>query len=241
MRIAKSREIVFILSAVWLVVSTVAAVGQFGEDIDPENLGQDVAQQRLREVSVTKFEDAGFFEVLMSSDFGITEFRRFEGSPAGKEPLVAEANIGFAEADRYVLGIRADFYRRGNPRIVVRPSRPIAVPGIVKTMSVWVVGRNANHDLYLLVEDIRGDQKRIRVGELNFSGWRKMTVAIPPSIVQQDDRASDRTGLKFRGFMIRPNMLQTYGSYYIYFDDLRAVTDLFGEELRDEDDMVDGW
>ena len=241
MRIAKSRKTGVLLCAVWLVVSTVAALGQFGEDIDPEGLGQDVAQQRLREISVTKFEDAGFFNVLMSSDFGITEFRRFEGSPAAKEPLAAEASIGFAEADRYVLGIRADFYRRGNPRIVVEPIRPIAVPGIVKTMSVWVVGRNANHELYLLVEDIRGDLKRIRMGELNFTGWRKMTVAIPPSIVQQDSRATDRMGLKFRGFAIRPNMLQTYGSYYVYFDDLRAVTDLFGEELRDEDDMVDGW
>ncbi|MDR2259242.1 MAG: flagellar filament protein FlaA, partial [Treponema sp.] len=29
--------------------------------------------------------------------------------------------------------------------------------------------------------------------------------------------------------------------YYIYFDDLRAVTDLFAEDNRDADDMSDAW
>lgn len=224
------------------VIPVMAGFGQFGEDIDPEGLGQDVAQQRLQEISVTKFEESSFFNVSMWSDYGLTEFRRFEGSPADKEPIEAEANIGFSEmGDRYVLGVRADFYKRGRPSIIIEPTRPIAVPGLVKTMSVWVVGRNANHELFLLVEDIRGNLNQIRVGEMNFSGWRQMTVAIPPDIEQQDPRVSDRTGLRFRGFMIRPDMLQAYGSYYVYFDDLRATTDLFGEEVRDPDDMVDGW
>lgn len=235
------RTIVSVMT-VCLFLSGGAVFGQFGEDINPEDLGQDVAQQRLQEVSVTKFEDSGMFRVRMSSDYGLTEYRRFEGSPAEKEPIEVEQNIGFeAESDRFVLGARADFYRRGTPTLTIEPTRPIAIPGLVKTMSVWVVGRNANHELYLMVEDIRGNVNRIRVGELNFTGWRRMNVAIPPSIVQQDDRASDRTGLRFLGFSIEPDMLQTYGSYYIYFDDLRAVTDLFGEELRDPDDMADGW
>ena len=224
------------------VIPVSTGFAQFGEDIDPEGLGQDVAQQRLQEISVTKFEESSLFNVSMSSDFGLTEFRRFEGSPADKEPIEAEANIGFGDmGNRYVMGVRADFYRRGRPTIMIEPTRPIAIPGLVKTMSVWVVGRNANHQLYLMVEDIRGSLKQIRVGEMNFSGWRKMTVAIPPGIEQQDPRVSDRTGLRFRGLMIRPDMMQAYGNYYVYFDDLRATTDLFGEEVRDPDDMVDGW
>ena len=41
--------------------------------------------------------------------------------------------------------------------------------------------------------------------------------------------------------MIDADILESYGTYYVYFDDLRAVTDLFAEESRDEDDMVDNW
>ncbi|MDR0706482.1 MAG: flagellar filament protein FlaA, partial [Treponema sp.] len=33
----------------------------------------------------------------------------------------------------------------------------------------------------------------------------------------------------------------TYGTYYLYLDDLRAVTDLFLEDNRDSDDIADGW
>ena len=31
------------------------------------------------------------------------------------------------------------------------------------------------------------------------------------------------------------------GTYYMYMDDLRCVTDLYDMENRDEDDMLDTW
>jgi hypothetical protein len=47
--------------------------------------------------------------------------------------------------------------------------------------------------------------------------------------------------LKVLGFKVECDPVETFGSYYIYFDDLRAVTDLFAEDSRDPDDMVDFW
>jgi hypothetical protein len=48
-------------------------------------------------------------------------------------------------------------------------------------------------------------------------------------------------GLQILGFLIEPDMMEAYGTYYVYFDDLRAYTDLFAEQSRDPDDMVDSW
>ena len=48
-------------------------------------------------------------------------------------------------------------------------------------------------------------------------------------------------GIMIEGFNIQCEIDETYGTYYIYFDDLRAVTDLFAEENRDIDDMNDSW
>ena len=79
------------------------------------------------------------------------------------------------------------------------------------------------------------------MGTLNFSGWKQLTVAVPPSIVQQDYHYTDRMGLQIIGFLVEPDMMEAYGTYYIYLDDLRAYTDLFADEYRDEDDMVDSW
>lgn len=214
--------------------------------IDPERLGQDAAQQRLQEISVEKFEDAGFWRVYMPIDQGVIEKRRLAGNPALKvaieeeEALEAEG-LSLSGPDEYVLGVKASFFRRGNAEIYIQPIRPLLIPGITKTVSVWVAGRNFNHRLSLVIADFFGNVNIINMGTLNFSGWRRLTCAIPPSVRQIDFHYSDRMGIQILGFMIEPALMETYGTYYVYFDDLRAVTDLFADSSRDADDMVDSW
>ena len=213
---------------------------------DVQSMGVDTAQQKLKEISITKFEDAGFWKVAMSLDEGISFGRRLEGGPNGKTPIPDEEQIGIAnvEADDYVLGVKTEFFRRGHATISIVPSRPINLAGVVKTLSVWVVGRNYNHMLKAVFKDFRGRIIELTVGKLNFSGWKQLVLPIPAEshIVQQRDaHYSTLTGIQFIGFIIECDMLETYGSYFIYFDDLRVVTDLFTEEDRDEDDMLDAW
>ena len=59
--------------------------------------------------------------------------------------------------------------------------------------------------------------------------------------MQQDYHYANRIGIRVIGFRIDFNPEDTYGNYYLYLDDLRAVTDLFPEESRDTDDMQDNW
>ena len=66
-------------------------------------------------------------------------------------------------------------------------------------------------------------------------------VSIPESIIQRDFHFVDRQGIKFVGFLVECDPVETYGTYYVYFDELRALTDIFNEKTRDLDDMVDGW
>lgn len=210
-------------------------------DPDPETMGVDTAQQNLQEVSITRFEDPGFWEVHIPIDAGIITHRRLQGEPADKEPIPAEEEAGIEVVDDYVIGVKASFFRRGNTTISIEPSRPLQVPGIVKTLSVWVVGRNFNHELSVVVADYFGNRLVLPMGTLNFSGWKQLTVAVPPSIEQRSPHYHTQTGLQVLGFVIEPNLLETFGTYYVYFDDMRAVTDLFAEESRDPDDMVDSW
>ena len=213
---------------------------------DPFRLGDDAAQQRLREVSVEKFEREGFWRSTMSPDFGFTTSRLFIGSPLGKRPIPEEE--GLSIPDVHVLGVRVDFLRRGHSSFTIAPVRPIPIEGITKSVSVWVAGRNFNHELKLLIQDFFGRNYEIHMGKLNHQGWKKMTVAIPPQaedgkngIVQRNYHYNNQMGIKVTGFRIDCDPMEAMGSYYIYFDDLRAVTDLFAEHNRDEDDMMDGW
>ena len=122
-----------------------------------------------------------------------------------------------------------------------------AIEGITKTVSVWVGGRNMGHQLWLLVQDYNGNNFEIWMGDLEFSGWKKMTCAIPPTpdgvhgIIQSSVYYGNKPGLRIVGFRVDCNPMEAQGSYYIYMDDLRAVTDLYDVENRDPDDMDDAW
>lgn len=214
--------------------------------VDPERLGIESAQQQLKEISIDKFEHDGFWRSTMSRDEGYTTTRLFYGSPAGKRPLPDEEGMDIP--DRFVLGTRVDFLRRGHNSFMIYPSRPLPIEGITKTISLWVAGRNFNHELSILIQDYFGRNYELYVGRLNFMGWKELTVAVPPQaedgfsgIVQRSYHHHNNFGIKIMGFRIDCDPLESFGSYYIYFDDLRAVTDLFSENNRDEDDMVDGW
>jgi hypothetical protein len=236
-----TRLTIVLLAFAVLICSPTFAQNVVAGEATPSEIGKDQAQQLLKEVSVEKFEDAAYWYSAMSLDSGIAQVKRLTGGAAAKLPVADEASLGIKEDDKYVLGLKVSFFHRGVAEFSVHPQHPIPVEGIVKTISVWVVGRNFNHILKIQFVDYRGQSQELTVGTLNFIGWKKLTVAIPPSILQTEFHYTYRSGLRITGLKIETDPLDSYGTYYAYFDDLRAVTDLFGESKRDSDDMSDGW
>ena len=230
---------------VLVFASVLFAQSQTLSDPNPETVGADSAMMSLREVSVDKFEREGSWNVHMSPDNGVIAARLFKGAPAMKEPLAEDE--GKEGEDTQVLGVRVDFFRRGVNSFNIMAGRPMPVEGTVKTVSMWVCGRNQSHDMYLLIQDYFGRNYEVYMGNLGFSGWKKLTAVIMPSpdgehgIVQSSAYYGDKPGFKILGFRVDCNPIQAKGSYYLYLDDLRAVTDLYDLENRDEDDMLDNW
>jgi len=242
----------FCILTILMIASGLAFSQETAGGADPNRIGVDTAQQKLKVVSVSKFEDAGFWSSDMSSDEGITSTRQFTGGPLGKklEPIADERYIGIdpQTADQYVSGTKGEFFRRGYNSFVILPPRPIPVEGICKIITVWVVGRNFNHTLKVMLEDYNGNQFELTMGQLNFQGWKKMEVPVPPQnpdgkngIIQRNMHYGKKMGVKIVGFKVECDPMDAYGTYYIYMDDLRAITDLFAEDNRDEDDMPDNW
>ena len=140
----------------------------------------------------------------------------------------------------------------------VNPPTPIRIPGISRKISVWVSGRGKNHTLYVAVRDMLGKQYRLPMGKLNFTGWKKMEALVPSDnseriIVQQDVlRATTYRprGLVFEGFVVEFDAFEASGTFYIYFDNFEAETDVFLEEedyiriqtpIEDRNDPLDDW
>lgn len=246
------KKIVAILAVLLLAGAVFAQDGRSLTETDPA-MTADAARQALREVSLDLFEREGSWNCRMSPDVGVITGRLFDGGPysnlsdedrAGKISLPEE--VADTENSK-VYGVKAEFFRRGVNTFYITAARPIPIEGVTKTVSFWAAGRNQNHKITLLVQDYFGNNFEVYVGTLAFSGWKRLSVAIPPSpdgtrgIVQQSAYFGERPGLRIVGFRIDCDPETAIGSYYLYLDDLRAVTDLYAMENRDADDPSDAW
>lgn len=234
-----------VLVSLIFVAGLVFAQNSSISDPDATSVGRDSAMQALREVSLDKFEREGSWNVHISPDYGVITGRLFEGNPAMKDPLPEDE--GKEDQDTQVYGVKVDFFRRGINSFTITAGRPIPVEGTTKLITMWVCGRSQSHDLFVLVQDYFGHNFELYMGNLGFSGWKKLTAVVPASpdgehgIVQSSAYYGDKPGLRILGFRVDCNPMQARGTYYLYLDDLRAVTDLYDMENHDEDDMSDNW
>ncbi|MDR0910403.1 MAG: flagellar filament outer layer protein FlaA [Spirochaetaceae bacterium] len=226
--------------------ATIGGTDEIGYS-EAANIGAGTAQLNLKEVSVDKFEQEGFWSASMSTEEGYTRARLFQGGPAEKKPLDGQTQD---DSDSYILGIRTDFLKRGINSIFIIADRPIPVSGIVKDITVWVAGRGFNHKLILLVKDNFGKNYELSMNPnyMNFQGWKQMVAQVPPQseydntgVLQRNNHFPSDDGLQIVGFRIDCDPKDAYGTYYVYFDDMRATVDLNEDEVKAADDPTDNW
>ncbi len=226
--------------------------------------------ESLYTIVLDDFERAGEWAAKMPIDQGIVRSKELWGAPSALRRAYAKRtnkqggnqggnqNATAAEQQdrmrrgkayfekennepRKILGVRVEYMQRGYNWFTVKPPRPVNLDGQVKAFEVWVCGRNQRHELYIMVLDFDHEPRFIKVGMLNFIGWKRMTAPIPYTIKQSDFRKSVRRGLIFKGFLIRCHPQETSGKYYIYFDNLSVELSRFLEENKDRDDPLDIW
>lgn len=227
------RGLILFIIIIIMSLSLIQTSGQTG----------DRAQQILKEITVDQFEDPGFWYGAIPGDVGVIVLSTREGKPKDLEgdKRVQEDDKYSLPPGKNVLGVKVKFYKRAITNFAIYPLRPIPIEGISKRISVWVVGRNFRHTLKIIIEDFLGQKHELTMGELTFRGWKKLSVTIPGHILQHEQHFTSMSGIKVLGFKVYCNLAETYGTFYMYFDDLSAETDLFAEEYKDVDDIPDNW
>ena len=145
------------------------------------------------------------------------------------------------------LGIRGQFDRRGYNWIDLYPvladdpdEKPfeIPIPGRVSNMDVWVWGANLRYYIEVFIRDYRGVIHTLRLGDIAFPGWRNLRVSIPTNITQSRRTLPSYAGLTFVKFRIWTQPVERVDNFYIYFKQLKVLTDMF-ETLFDGNDLAD--
>jgi hypothetical protein len=208
------------------------------------------ANSQLTEVRLSGFEDASFWDVYMPLDQGVILKQTKYGAPVDVSDDKATNSISKRD-DKYgipktydkhkVLGVKVQYIARGYNWFTIRPSKPIIIEGICQSISCFVAGRNYRHTLKMLILDYFGSEREVIMDKLNFIGWRELVATIPSTIIQTEYHYAYKQGIKFNGFLVECDPQETFCTYYLYFDELRAITDIFNEKTRDVDDMYDDW
>ncbi len=115
--------------------------------------------------------------------------------------------------------------RNSKRTMVVECVNGVILPGIVEKISVWVMGRGDDYNLEAWVEDWGGDLYVLKMGSVNFIGWRPLSVVIPKIIKQESKTFPQTKNLVLRKFKLRANQKARGGDpVYIFFDELRILS-----------------
>jgi hypothetical protein len=153
------------------------------------------------------------------------------------------------------LGIRGQFDRQGYNWIDLYPvladdsdENPyeIPIPGRVANFDMCVWGANFRYYIEIYVRDYRGVVHAVRLGDISYAGWRNLRVNIPTNIRQSRRTLPSYAGLTFVKFRIWTYPDERVGDFYIYFKQLKILTDTFealfdGNELADPDYVDSLW
>lgn len=181
---------------------------------------------------IDNFEDAGLWQGDMPRDYGVIRVMRREG------------NSSQTEGD-YVLGAKVSFFKTGTAWFSLVPPRETFIEGKVTKLKIRVVGRGFNHELKAVVRDILGNTHMLSFGKLIHRGWEPeegvdfLELQIPENVIQEHIRSSQK-GIYFESLVVDCNMSETFGNYYVYFDDLNAEVNVENlDDIRAERKMDD--
>ncbi len=202
------------------------------------------------------FEDCEDWRADSTCPLGETKIRKYPGKPrpvdingqpvnengeSGKEfaDEAKEEETGINHKNSYVLGVKSFFMNRGYDRVEVFPPNEYIIRGKAKEMKVWVLGRKFRHTLYVKVRDYRGQLHKLKIGRLDFWGWREMSVIIPGWLPQSSNYAVMDKNLHFVSFFVESDNFEAPGPFYFYMDQFRVVTDL--SEFTGDENIKDNW
>ena len=186
-------------------------------------------EERLRVVFLEDFENAEDWSIKTTSPLGNPKLIKMPQVGQVKDsidPNVTTVDGGDQVGKNHILGVKGYFYDKGFDRIEVFPPNEYAIKGIVKQISVWVLGRKYNHTLYVKLKDYRGKIHKVKLGKINFFGWRKMTANIPGFVPQSFKYSLLNENLRFVSLFIVSDVKEPVGSVYFYFDNLQVKTDI---------------
>ena len=163
-------------------------------------------------------------------------------------PVAAFGYNRNGDQDIKSLGIHGRFDRRGYNWIDLYPVKggddedaddpvEIPIPGRVRNIDMWVWGANLDYYMEVYLRDLNGVVHNVRFGSIGHMGWKNIRANVPTNIAQSRRILPRKAGLTFVKFRIWTQPTEKVGDFYVYFKQLKVLTDVF-ESLFDGNDLA---
>lgn len=159
-------------------------------------------------------------------------------------------NLAYDETNKKCLGVRFKFIYPGNNVVALTPpdskkvyrvldeldhnNKPkvqeihgIKLPGKVKALSVWVLGRGNDYTLEAWVQDWRGSTHVLKMGSVNFVGWRPLVAKVPEYVPQDVDTYPQTKNLVLTKLVLRSRPSANTEKVVFFFDAVKVLTDMY--------------
>ncbi|HQI38519.1 MAG TPA: flagellar filament outer layer protein FlaA [Spirochaetota bacterium] len=213
---------------------------------------QQAQQQKKQQTGLVEdwmddFEASEDWRAMATCPIGETKIRKIPGKPRPIDENGNEVNYpdtitdenGITHENKYVLGVKTYFMDRGFDRVEVFPPNEYIVRGKAKEIKVWALGRKFRHTLFVKLRDYKGAIHKIKIGRLDFWGWREMSVIVPGWLPQSPGYALLDKNLHFVSFYVESDIYEVPGTFYFYLDNFRVITDL--SEFTGDASIRDNW
>jgi hypothetical protein len=217
-----------------------------------DNTNQSQQEEKKKEglvvVWLDDMQNCEDWRSFTTSVAGETGTRKIPGKPRpineNGEPGEGEGDeivdeSGISHKNEYVLGVKGYIWDRGFDRIEVLPPNELAIRGKGKEIKVWVLGRKFRHTLYVKLRDYAGRIYKLKMGRLDFWGWKEMAVVIPPYIPQSARYAVLNKNLRVVSLYVQSDPFEPVGMVYFYLSQLRVTTDF--SEFTGDESIKDVW
>ncbi len=195
----------------------------------------------LRRIVLDNFEESEDWRVKSTTPLGETKTLKMVQRGLIKDVFdenTVPENGGDQIDKNHFLGVKTYFKERGFDRVELMPPHEFIIKGKARQVSIWVLGRKYRHTLFVKFRDYKGRTHNVRLGRLDFFGWRKMTATIPGFIPQSTRFALLDKNLHFVSLFVTSDVHEVGGDFYFYVDDLEIQVDRSeakypGSEIKD--------
>ncbi len=184
------------------------------------------------EITVQDFENIEFKE----SDIVFQKTRDEECKVAIRDETPAPIN------SKKYLGVKLRGTKSNAIQIKFPKDKIPTIDKYCQSISMWIYGKRFTGELFLLIMDAEGTTHRLPYGKLNFHGWQKKTVILPPVVSQGEKLLEKKSNIKLLSlvyvpgtwFKPRTNIVEAVWQTF-YVDDITAkVREKYQDSQNDE-------